>query len=165
MRIRQEAEGYLELGLPVRALEALDRLGDPAAFGGHALYLQGEALRTMQRYREALVPLTRAAEATPDNLQVCIALGWCYKRTGQIHKAIRCLEKALDGSPTEALLHYNLACYWSLAGNKHRAMEYLSRALRLAPACHHLIDDEPDFDPIRSDGKFQALCRAARKRC
>ncbi|OHB66924.1 MAG: hypothetical protein A2V70_08775 [Planctomycetes bacterium RBG_13_63_9] len=165
MRLRREAEGYLELGMPSHALDALARLGDPAGFDFDALYLWGEALRAIGRYREALVPLTRAAEASPGNLHVSIALGWCYKRTGRIDMAIDSLERALATDNSNALLHYNLACYWSLAGNKQRAVAYLSRALALAPACRHLIDDEPDFEPIRSASEFQALCKAASKRC
>jgi tetratricopeptide (TPR) repeat protein len=159
-KIQRAAEGYLELGMPQHALETLARLGDPTGFDGHGLYLWGEALRAMERYREAVVPLTQAAEVAPENVHVWFALGWCYKRTGQINLAIHSLERVLAVEPSEALAHYNLACYWSLAGGRRRALEYLSRALQLDPDYRHLIDDEPDFDPIRSDPQFQALCAA-----
>lgn len=158
VKIEREAEGYLELGLPQRALDALAQLGDPAGFDTHGLYLWGEGLRAMDRYAEALVPLKEASERAPENLHVWIALGWCYKRTGQLHMAIDSLERALAEEPDEALVHYNLACYWSLAGNKDRALEFLTQALQIDPDYRRLIDAEPDFDPIRSDPEFQAIC-------
>jgi tetratricopeptide (TPR) repeat protein len=160
-KLQRTAEGYLELGMPQHALETLARLGDPAGLSGRALYLRGEALRAMERYQEALMPLRQSAELEPENLHVWFALGWCYKRTGQIRLAIRSLERVLALTPAEALVHYNLACYWSLAGNKHRALEYLCRALTIDPDYRRLIDGEPDFNPIRSDPQFQALCGAS----
>lgn len=159
--LQREAEGYLELGLPQRALDALARLGDVSEFDVRTLYLWGEALRNMDRHGEALTPLEQAAEAAPENLHVWFALGWCYKRTGRIDLAIDSLERALSIEPTEGLIHYNLACYWSLAGNKQRALEFLGQALAIDPDYRHLIDDEPDFDPIRYDSEFRAICKGA----
>ena len=156
-KLQREAEGYLELGLPRYALEALARLGDPADFEPHALYLLGEALRSVERYGEAVDPLRRAAKAMPEDVHVWFALAWCYKRTGRIYLAIDSLEQALSVEPDEALAHYNLACYWSLAGDKSRALQYLSQALAIDANYRRLIDAEPDFDPIRSDPEFQDL--------
>jgi tetratricopeptide (TPR) repeat protein len=75
--------------------------------------------------------------------------------------AIDSLERALASQPREALVHYNLACYWSLAGDRRQALEYLARALHIDPEYRRLVDGEPDFDLIRSDPEFQALCRGA----
>lgn len=157
-RIQREAEGYLELGMPEHALQMLGRLGDPSAFDGHALYLWGESLRTLQRYFEALMPLERAAKAAPDDIRVRIALGWCYKRTGRLDLAIDALEQALLVEPEAALLRYNLACYLSLAGQKRRALRYLSQALAIDPVYRELVETESDFDSLRADPEFQSLC-------
>ena len=148
--------------MPQQALQTLGRLGDPAAFDSYALYLWGEGLRTMQRYCEALLPLERAAKAAPDDIRVRIALGWCYKRTGQLDLAIDALEQALIVEPELALLRYNLACYLSLAGQKRRALRYLSQALTLDPAYRELAEVESDFEPLRADPAFRALCGEAR---
>ena len=157
-KIQRQAEGYLELGMSEQALQTLGRLGDPAAFASDDLYLWGEGLRTMQRYFEALLPLERAAKAAPDDIRVRIALGWCYKRTGRLDLAIDALEQALIVDPELALLRYNLACYLSLAGQKRRALRYLSQALTLDPAYRELAEAESDFDALRADPAFRALC-------
>ena len=157
-KIQCEAEGYLELGLPQQALDALARLGDPVGFDPHTLYLWGQALRELERYPEAVVSLQRVVEAAPESIHVWLALGWCYKRTARLDMAIDALDKALALKPAEALVHYNLACYWSLAGDKGRALAYLERALAIDSDYARLIDDEPDFDPLRCDPEFRALC-------
>ena len=118
----------------------------------------------MQRHVEALLPLERAAKLAPEDTRVCVALGWCYKRTGRLDLAIEALEKALLQDPSEAMLRYNLACYLSLAGYKGRALRHLSRALCLEPVYCEKIDEESDFDSLRSDPEFQAICEAAKQR-
>ena len=156
-RYETQAEGYLELGMPQHALNVLARLEGPEAFGAHALYLRGEALRTMERYWEALVPLGQSVLVTPDNVHAWLAIGWCQKRTDRIDLAIDAIEHALNIDPSEALIHYNLACYLSLVGDKTRALRHLSEALTIDSDYRMLIDDEPDFDPLRSDPDFLAL--------
>ena len=155
-QLEREAEGYLELDMAEHALHALDRLED-ARPSPRALYLRGEALRELKRYEQAIRPLRRAARAGPDNVHVWLALGWCYKRTGQIGSAVQTMERAVEAEPGNALVHYNLACYLSLAGDKDRALAHLSRAFARDARYRRLVHDEPDFDPIRSDPDFQAL--------
>ena len=156
-RTLREAEGYLELGMAQTALELLARVTQPGTFRGQQLYLTGEALRALDRHEEAVAALTEAADLQPSNLHVWLALGWCRKRTGRLDLAIDALERAEEVSPQEAIVHYNLACYWSLAGKKQLALSYLSRAVSLDGQFRNLIDGESDFDAIRSEPEFQAL--------
>jgi Flp pilus assembly protein TadD len=143
--------------MPTHALRALDRASEPGTFLSQSLYLRGEALRSLERYQEAIEPLAKAAELAPSNTHVWLALGWCQKRIGRIDMAIDSLEHAREVEPRVALIQYNLACYWSLAGGKGRALDYLARALTLDAKYLDLIGEEPDFDPLRSDPDFQAL--------
>jgi len=143
--------------LAARSLSALDRLNAPATEEAEALLLRGQALRAMDRFREALLPLQLANQLDPKNVEIYLALAWCYKRSDQLKKAIESLEDALGVEPRSAILHYNLACYWSLAKNKRKAIAYLSQALTFDDNYRHLIDSEPDFDPIRDDPRFRAL--------
>jgi tetratricopeptide (TPR) repeat protein len=156
-RAIEEAEGYTELGMLEHALRALQRRGSLVHGNGRACYLLGEALRELARYEEALLPLERSADLLPDDIHVLLALGWCYKRTGQLAKAIEVLERAVKVDASEAVLHYNLACYWSLARNRTLALRYLSRALEIDSNFRDMVADEPDFNPLRHDSEFIAL--------
>ncbi|MBS0209067.1 MAG: tetratricopeptide repeat protein [Planctomycetes bacterium] len=153
----REAEGYLELGLPQLALDRLERMKDPGTFRGHQLSLMGEALRSLQRYEQAVTVLEEATDLTPSNLHAWLTLGWCLKRSRRLDQAISALERARDVSPTEAIVHYNLACYYSLARRKSEALSCLQRAIEMQPDYRDAIGDERDFDPLRADPDFQAL--------
>jgi tetratricopeptide (TPR) repeat protein len=152
-----KAEGYLMLGLPERALEILQSRPDWATMQFEASFLTGEALRVLGRVREALRPLEVAAGLRPGDVGVAIALGWCYKRTHRLAQAIDALERAGRENPHEALLHYNLACYWSLAGNGAKALDELATALEIDPDLRGLIASESDFDSLRGNPDFERL--------
>jgi tetratricopeptide (TPR) repeat protein len=152
-----EAEGYLMLDLPGRSLEILESRPDWLNMQFEANYLKGEALRSMKHYREALRPLEMAAALRPTDTRVALALGWCYKRTNRLAQAIDSLERALRANPDEALLHYNLACYWSLAGNSSKAVDALSTALEHDADLRSLIADESDFHHLRGNPAFERL--------
>ena len=152
-----EAEGYLMLNLPALALEILEKRTDWATMQFEASYLTGEALRSLERYREALKPLEVAARLRPADAGVAIALGWCYKRTHRLAQAIDALERAARLNQEDPLLHYNLACYWSLAGNVVKALDELAFSLDLDPSLRSLIADESDFDKLRGNPAFERL--------
>ena len=120
-------------------------------------FLRGQALRIMERYREAIPSLERSAELDPSNIHIWLALGWCYKRSSRLDLAIQSLEEALSVDESQAIVYYNLACYWSLACNPKLALAYLTRAFELEPPYRDLVAEEPDFDPIRSHPGFREL--------
>lgn len=155
-----EAEGYLELAMPEHALRALQRRGQLVHGDARGCYLLGETLRELRRYREAIFPLRRSLELIPDDTRVCMALGWCYKRIGSLDDAIGALEQAVKVEPGDAILHYNLACYCSLARNRRRALQHLAYALEIDGNFRDMVADESDFDPIRNDPLFQSLTGA-----
>ncbi|WP_337174332.1 tetratricopeptide repeat protein [Paludisphaera sp.] len=164
VRIRRqldEAEGYLMLEMPEKALRILEGRSDWPLMAFEANFLKGEALRSLDRHREALACLEIAAALRPDDVAVALAQGWCYKRTNRLAQAVDALERALRHDPDNALIHYNLACYWSLAGNAPKALAGLAAALKLRPEMRRMIADEGDFDPIRGDSAFDRLARGA----
>jgi len=150
----REAEGYLELQLFDRALEVLDRLPENDRQSFHALLIRAEILRHMEQHQSALEIFSKLVKQEPDNVDIRLAMGWCHKRVGRIDLACDDLEKAKLVDPDNALVLYNLACYYSLAGKKREALSHLEQALRRKPDLRELIDAESDFDPLRSDPDF-----------
>ena len=102
-KLLDEAEGYLMLDLPRRSLQILGSRPDWSTMQFEANLLKGEALRCLDRYREALKPLEIAASLRPDDTRVALALGWCYKRTNRLAQAIDSLERAPARAPLRAL--------------------------------------------------------------
>jgi tetratricopeptide (TPR) repeat protein len=171
--ILREAAGYIELGellveadtvppphaenLLHRALAALDLLPEPTRSKPDASILEGEALRALGRWQDAIAPLTSVTEQAPERVEAWLGLGWCLKRLGRLADAIGTLRKGLEGSPRQPILFYNLACYHSLDGNVAAAIEHLTQAIALDGRFRDLTEAEPDFDPIRKDPRFLAV--------
>ena len=156
-RICREAEGYWELGMPLHALRVLYRERPLVYADARGCYLAGECLRELHRYREATIPLRRSLSLIPDDTHVAVALAWCLKRTGMLEQAIETLEDAVEVEPGKAILHYNLACYWSLAQNCRMAFRHLSLALDIDGNLYDFVDEEPDFEPLRRDPRFREI--------
>ncbi|WP_165221354.1 TPR end-of-group domain-containing protein [Aquisphaera insulae] len=152
-----EAEGYLELDLPQHALQILESRRDWPGLQFEACLIHGEALRRLDRYREAIAPLEIASTLRPDDTRVALALGWCFKRSNRLAQAIDALERVRRHHPDNSLLHYNLACYWSLAGNADRALEELRAALSLEPDLRIQVAGEEDFRRLRGIPAFEEL--------
>jgi tetratricopeptide (TPR) repeat protein len=157
IRLLDRAEGYLMLDMPEPALAILQGRDGWGAVQFEASFLTGEALRALGRYRDALKPLELAESLRPGHLGVAISLGWCYKRTHRLAQAIDAIQRAARENPDEPLLHYNLACYWSLAGDPERAIEELASALDLDPDLQSRIADELDFQALRDHEAFGRL--------
>ncbi len=90
-------------------------------------------------------------------MAVALAQGWCYKRTHRLAQAIDALERVVPEHADVPLLHYNLACYWSLAGHPGKAVAALAEAIELDPEFRDRVAAESDFDPIRGDAEFGRL--------
>lgn len=171
----REIEGYLELimvlsdrfpldsstrdPIALRVIEALDQLPEENQLDTECLYYRGEALRAMQQYEEALTCLERATHQHPEQVHTWLAIGWCEKRCNRIDQAIAAMEQALNVDPDDTLVQYNLACYWSLAGDLDNALDYLSLASASDKHYLTLVDEESDFDAIRGEPRFHELVR------
>jgi tetratricopeptide (TPR) repeat protein len=69
------------------------------------------------------------------------------------------LQKALALNPQSATAKYNLACWYSIHREIDLALEYLKESIDSGYRYHWLnsAKDDPDFDNIRQDERFQAL--------
>lgn len=159
LRLLAQAEGYLTLEMPVHALQSLAQVQAPWEMPFEFHFLKGQVFRAQQHHERALEEFDRAFGIRPESVDLLMSMAWCYKRTAQLPKAITAMEQAYRIQPGEAVILYNLSCYWSLAGNRNQALSWLGRALRIDRAFRREIDTETDFDPIRADAEFQKLLK------
>lgn len=142
--------------LLVRALDEVRSLPHEDRLSRSASLLEGEALRALGEWESALVPLERAADGPRGRVEAAMGLGWCFKRLGRIADAISVLRRAIEANPDQPVLHYNLACYHSVAGDVAAAIEHLTRAITMDGRFRDLTGTERDFDAIRTDPRFVA---------
>jgi tetratricopeptide (TPR) repeat protein len=151
------AEGYLSLGMPDHAIDALKQVSDPGESAFECHLLRGNALRAKLDHHEALESFRRAHLLNPGSLEVLLGMAWCFKRIDRVDQSIESMRRAYQMHPTVPIVLYNLACYHSLAGHKEQALSWLGRALRMDRSFGRLVSAETDFDPLRDDRDFQRL--------
>lgn len=166
-RAIESAQGYLLLELPDAALRELSSFESLLGSSDDAVplavsQLRGEALRSKQQYEEALQNFQKVIPHAEQSAELHMSMAWCFKRIGRLDKAIASMRAAYASSPNEPIVLYNLACYFSLAGDLHESLSWLDRAFRLDDSLRQLVPKETDFDPIRDEPEFQQLMQAAK---
>ncbi len=156
-RTLETAQGYLLLNMPEQALRELSSIRDWGPLTVDWLRMRGEVLRSEKRHDEALEAFQQADLLTPNEVHTLLGIAWCYKRVDRLEDAIKTMLRAYRACPQEPIVLYNIACYFSLAGDKRQALSWLGRALRMSPDLRELIADETDFDRLRDDPDFHLV--------
>lgn len=157
------AQGYLMLDLPDRALRELNEIVDTDEVTYEYYLLQGEALRAKSDHAAALDAFRKALAGKPDDLSALMGMAWCYKRIDRVDQSIETMQRAYESHKEVPVVLYNLACYYSLAGEKELALSWLGRALRMDRGFTKLVPRETDFDPLRDDPDFLHLLELTAK--
>jgi hypothetical protein len=76
---------------------------------------------------------------------------------GKYDEMIGIYQKKLEGSPRDIGALYNIACAYSMAKDKDKAMEFLKKAFEAGFAEFDQLDQDPDFNNIRGSAEFDGL--------
>lgn len=153
----QAAEGFLSLGMPDHALEALTLVSDLGDADFDCCLLRGNALQAKRDHQQALSFFQQAHALNAGSLEALMGMAWCFKRIDRVDQSITSMRLAYESHSNVPVVLYNLACYYSLAGHKDQALSWLGRALRMDRSFSKLVPAETDFDPLRGDPDFQRL--------
>jgi len=78
-------------------------------------------------------------------------------RQGDYQRAIDITTEGLEQWPHHPTIHYQLACYHSLAGHNDHALEHLAEAVAADANVRTWASTDSDLDPIRSDARFVSI--------
>jgi tetratricopeptide (TPR) repeat protein len=73
---------------------------------------------------------------------------------GDYARAIEIASEGLEQWPEHPVIHYQLACYHALAGNREDALGHLERAAAGDPRMKELARTDHDFDAVRDEPRF-----------
>ena len=144
----QRADGFLDLRLPSRAREELDRV--PERFCDSQLF-RTLALRTacdLKDWRSAVVLAETLRLEHPQEPGYWIQLAYAIRRADGIDRARQVLTAAQEKFPEVATIAFNLACYDCPTGRNAEARVHLQRAITLEPACHAAALEDEDLMPL-----------------
>ncbi|MGH9400152.1 MAG: TPR end-of-group domain-containing protein, partial [Thermoanaerobaculia bacterium] len=93
-----------------------------------------------------------------------------YSRAMDLHnderydEAIEAFEKAIEAGYREGASSYNIACGYSLKGDKNRAFEWLGKAMDAGFDVASYLGRDDDLDNLRSDPRWKDLKKTARNK-
>jgi len=79
---------------------------------------------------------------------------------GKYKEAVLAAKKAVEIAPNDGDARYNLACFYSMAGETDNSIKELEIALKLSPKLVSLARTDSDLDNIRSDPRYKKLMAA-----
>ena len=93
----------------------------------------------------------------PDFVQALILLGELYTRKGFIEKGLDVDRKLVDLRPDDPVVHYNLACDYSLLKMPEQSLAALQTSLHLGYRDFGWLEKDEDLDFVRQDERFRKL--------
>jgi tetratricopeptide (TPR) repeat protein len=159
----EEAEGYLELGLPQRAFAALENASAAAKAAFEWRDLAAKSLVGDGRYEEAVPQLYAALDLNPNAVPLLLALADCFKKTRQYSRAIETMRTAEklcrrgSNADSHAAVSFGLSGCFALARRKGDMLHWLERALNEDGRLRKNLVSDPDFDEYRRDPDFLSL--------
>jgi tetratricopeptide (TPR) repeat protein len=96
-------------------------------------------------------------KTNPDFVEALIALGDAYTKRGRYEDGLKIDQRLAQLRPDDPLVHYNLACSYSLLKMPDQSLEALKKAIRLGYRDFRFMKKDPDLDFIRKDPRFKEL--------
>jgi tetratricopeptide (TPR) repeat protein len=80
---------------------------------------------------------------------------------GESARAEEWARRAVQASPTDPLMLYNIGCLYAIAGKTGLALDHLERSMELGMRNKDWLTTDPDLDSVRNDPRFAALLAEA----
>jgi tetratricopeptide (TPR) repeat protein len=148
------------------ALRALSRGAEVSPDSAAILATVGFGYINLNRLREAIPPLERAARMAPRDFLVQAQLGYCLQATGQIDAGIKHLRTATSLAPkTYAPVWEHLGLAYQRKGMHRDAAKAFERAVQIMPsfgqAWRHLAEEYRALGRIADANNAEAHARSA----
>ena len=102
-------------------------------------------------------------EKYPTYVECLMYLGNAYTATGMYEKGLKTDLKLARLRPKDPLVHYNLACSFSLLRRLNESLESLEKAVDLGYDDLMYLENDSDLDSLRDDEIYKVLINKLKK--
>jgi ketosteroid isomerase-like protein len=130
-----------------------------AAQSQEDLATKAQAHYLAQEWAEAAAAYQRLVKENPNDPVAWHRLGTSQIYLRQLADAIKSLEQAIKIGGGAALDFYNLACAFSLSGEKEKALDNLEKAVNAGFTDRQQYETDSDLDSLRETERFKELLK------
>ncbi len=102
-------------------------------------------------------------ESYPAYVEGLMFLGNLYTADGMYEKGLRVDVKLSKLKPCDSVVHYNLACSYSLLGSVNKALKSLGNAIDLGYDDIKHLENDSDLDGLRDEAGYEMLVSKLKK--
>jgi TolB-like protein/Flp pilus assembly protein TadD len=151
-----------------KALELFEGASHARPEDYQSVLLQSQLYHSLGRREEELESARRGIERAraileliPDDNRALNMGAFGLLRLGQKEEACEWMERSVEQAPSDSIVHYNAACFFALAGEPERSIDYLENCLfRIGGLNQEWLAHDSDLDPIRQHPRFLKLLEA-----
>jgi len=145
----QYSSGYLALGMLAEAAAELAAIDAADRERPEVLSARCDLFSETKDWPAMIEDGRRLASARPDHPHGWISWAFALREVQRIAEAQAVLHEAEPLHPACGVLHYNLACYACLLGDRTMAERRLRRALQIDASWKASALDDPDLAAMR----------------
>lgn len=101
--------------------------------------------------------IERVVQRDPKYVEAWQVLGDDYTRRGRVVEGLQVDERLVQLRPEDPLVHYNLACSYSMTGQFEQAVDSLERALNLGYRDFRWLARDPDLENLRQHQLYRKI--------
>jgi len=103
-------------------------------------------------------------EKNPKFAEALIALGELYTTVGMYKEGLAVDEQLAQLKPDDPIVHYNLACSYSLMNEVDKALRSIKKAIHCGYCDYGHMESDSDLDNLRADKRFLKFLSKAKAR-
>jgi TolB-like protein/Tfp pilus assembly protein PilF/tRNA A-37 threonylcarbamoyl transferase component Bud32 len=124
-----------------------------------AHFLLGRSYKGKGMFKEAIAEQEKAVALFPETPLYLGMLGNIYGSAGKKAEALKVLDQLKEQSKRKYVAPYDIALVYIGLGDKDQAIAWLEKAFRAHSNDMSNLKQDPTFDPLRSDPRFQDILR------
>ncbi|MBI3005490.1 MAG: protein kinase [Ignavibacteriales bacterium] len=127
-----------------------------AAYGDLILCFDrlGEKEKMNEALKSAVEMFPRYLSLHPDDARAHIFFATTLVRLGRMDEAKVKASRAIELSPNDPLMFYNVACFYANVGDKSLALQSLKNAITSGYGFFEWIKRDPDLDSLRNEPEY-----------
>ncbi|HEU4929024.1 MAG TPA: protein kinase [Candidatus Krumholzibacteria bacterium] len=122
-----------------------------------SLWMMGQENEARAANEEGIRRVERWLELDPHNLRALALGATALANQGQAERAFEWMDRAIATAPEDPSIYFNAACVYAKLNRKEEALACLEQTLARGFGKRDWIEQDPDYDSIRDDPRFQAM--------